>query len=136
VSISFTYSTTTVTINKNPSYMSNWKVSRLNQYAQETVDGVLKVYDGGPNIVVGEIVLQNVVKSEGDALRNFLKDTVTFQLLQFTITPTPPSITDIGGGAGTALTTCNYGGGQSLEGVFEFIPPGKYNIRLPYRKII
>ena len=32
---------------------------RKNQYSQETVDGVLKVYDGGPSVVYGTVVLKN-----------------------------------------------------------------------------
>lgn len=134
MSIAFTYSTTTVTVNRNPSYDSDFSFRRANQYSQETVDGALKTYDGGPNILIGEIVLRNVSKAEGDALRNFIKTTVLFELYQFTITP--PANTDIGGGVGTALTTVNFAGGQDLKGLFKYSAPGTYTITIPYRKVV
>ena len=123
-----------VTINKNPSYDSKYYTVRKNQYSQETVDGVLKVYDGGPSVVYGTVVLKNVAKAEGDALMSFIKSNLVFQLNTFTIAP--PANTDLGNGVGTSLTSCNFDGGQSLDGVFEFIPPGKYNINFPYRKVL
>jgi len=122
----------TVTITRNPSFGTDWSKDRLNQYTQGTADGGRNTYDNGPNILKGTIVLRNVSKANGDALRTYLTDTAIFGKNSFTITP--PASTDLGSGVGTAVTLAFYDGGTNLDGVFEYIAPGIYNINLSYWK--
>lgn len=123
----------TVTITKNPAYGRAWWPRRLNQQSQETADGGLVCYDNGPEIIEGELVINLIDKAQGDALRTYLQGTAYMGYASFTITP--PANTDLGNGAGVAITV-NYTGGPSLEGVLEPVPPGLYNLRLPYRKVV
>lgn len=122
-----------VTINRNPAYGTTWAASRINQVSVETADGGFAVYDAGVKIIRGVLVLNAVDKTEGDSLRTYLEDTAIFQKNTFTIDP--PANTDLGAGAGTAITV-NFDGGQSLDGVFELVPPALYNIRIPWRKTV
>ena len=121
-----------VTINKNPAYGTQWHKIRLNHKSRLVADGTRRTYDNGPEIIKGTIILRNVLKSEGDSLRTYLTDTAIYQKNSFTITP--PANTDLGAGVGTALTGCYYDGGNNIDGVFEYIAPGKYNIKFPYHK--
>jgi len=121
----------TVTINRNPVYPLDPYQERYNQSALDMADASIKVYDGGPTVVHGKLIIKGVLKSEGDSLRTYLTDTAIFQKNTFTITP--PSNTDIGGGTGTALQNCTFDGGNDLKGVFVLVPPGRYDIEFPYR---
>ena len=122
----------TVTITRNPSYGKSWWNSRPGQDKIITADGGHVVYDSGFNELKGVIVLNNVSKAEGDSLRTYITGTAVYEQNSFTITP--PANTDIGGGVGTALTSCYFDGGSDLDGVFEFVAPGSYNIQFPYWK--
>ena len=122
----------TVTLTKNPVYPLNWWPVRFNQYTRETADGGHKTFDNGPTIISGVLNFRNVAKSEGDNLRTFLTGaSARWQKTAFVITP--PAATDIGKGAGFAITAF-FDGGESLEANFELIPPGTYNIIFPYRE--
>jgi len=120
----------TVTINKNPAYGTVWWNIRFNQKTIITADATRKTYDNGPEIILGIIFIRNVVKSEGDSLRNYITDTAIFGKNPFTITP--PPATDLGNGDGNALSVAYYNGGRDLKGVLELIRPQRYNIKFPY----
>ena len=122
-----------VTINQNPVYPLDWYPERYNQASLDMADAALKTYDGGPTVIHGKIILKGVLKSEGDALRDYLTDTAIFQKSTFTITPKAGGNTDLGAGTATALQNCNYEGGNDLSGVFTLVPPGRYDIEFPYR---
>ena len=119
-----------VTINKNPSYGTKWAPVRFNQSTIITANASWKTYDNGPEVIIGEIFLRNVLKSEGDSLRDYLTYTAIFGKNSFTITP--PDYTDLGKADGVALTNAYFNGGKDLAGVFELIRPQRYNIKFPY----
>jgi len=132
--MSITFALTSIdfaTVSKNPCYPLDWAMERYNQSALETADGGLAVYDNGPSVVRGTINIKSVSKSEGDALRTFLTTSAICQKNAMTITP--PANTDLGNGNGVAITNVNFDGGQSLAGVFTLIPPGIYDVSIPYR---
>ena len=131
------HTTTRVTITKNPAYGTRFWSVRLNQYGVDTADGKRSVYDNGPTIVKGVLILRNVSKTEGDSLRTWLIGTSTVQA-KFgaqTFDITPPSATDLGKGAGTAITVY-YDGEEDIDGVLDFHAPGQYDITFPYRESI
>ena len=123
----------TQTITKNPAYGTQWWPVRFNQFTVETADGAWVPYDNGPNVIEGILILKNVDKTESDNLRTYLRDIALFQKNSFAVTP--PSNTDLGKGAGVAITVY-YTGGPDLRGVFTFIPPGRNDIKIPYREKI
>jgi len=119
-----------VTINRNPSVDSKWHNERLNQYTEETADGGRVTYDNGPTITKGTIIIRNVAKTEADNLATYLTGTAIYGKNSMTIDP--PANTDLGAGAGTAITAY-YDGGNTLEGVFQMITATLYNINFPYK---
>jgi len=121
----------TETITKNPAFGTQFWSVQFNQYKVETADAGWVVYNNGPKLIRGNLILKNVDKSESDLLRTFLTDTAVFQKNSFIITP--PAATDLGKGDGNAITVF-YTGGADLAGVFTFIPPGRNDIQIPYRE--
>jgi len=102
----------------------------MNHFSIITADATFKAFDSGPETITGIILIKNVIKTEGDSLRDFISDDIIFGKNALTITP--PAATDLGKGDGVAITNARFLGGNDLNGVFEFIPPGKYNIAFPY----
>jgi len=133
MSVVFGQGGSAVTITKNPVYPLNWYFKRYNQYAVETADAGFVVYDNGPNLIFGTLIIRNVAKSEGDDLRDYLKDTAVFQQTSFLITPESGGDTNLGKGDG-AVIGVYYNGGPDLDGVFTLVSPGYYTITLPYRE--
>lgn len=132
MSVLFEVGADSCTITKNPSFGKNWWHERYNQYVIDTADGGRKIYDNGPDVLKGEIVLRNVSKAEGDALRTFLETKAIYGKNAIDITP--PTNTDIGAGAGTKLSSAYFDGPNTLEGVLSYHEPGLYDIVIPYRK--
>jgi hypothetical protein len=122
----------TATISRNPSHPLDWYPMRYNQSSTPTADGAKATYDGGPTVIKGTLIFNGVDFAEGVALRTWLITYAVYEKNSFTITP--PGSTDIGAGAGTALTTAYFNGGNSLEGVFVMTGGGLWNITFPYRK--
>ena len=121
------------TINRNPSNQTRWWKERLNQKTLFTADGGRATYDNGPTILRGIIVLNLVVRSEGDTLRDYITGTAVWEENSFTIEP--PTNTDLGAGAGTNVTSAYFDGGISLETVFQPSANGLlYTINFPYWK--
>jgi len=118
-------------IAKNPAFGTQFWSVEFNQYRVQTADGGWVVYDNGPSLIEGILILKNVIKSESDSLRTFLTGTAVYEKTSFIITP--PSNTDLGKGDGSAITVF-YSGGSDLKGVFTFIPPGNNDIKIPYRE--
>lgn len=104
---------------------------RLNQFELLTADGSDKVYDTGPTVAHGMLVLKNVSYSDAVTLRTWVRDTLRFALYRFTIS----AITnvDLGLGKSTAITQARWDGGQSLSGVFSYNAPGVYTVNFPFR---
>ena len=123
-----------VTISRNPSASSDWGTVRLNQSTVRTADGGTCTYDNGPEEIRGVLFIRNVPKAEKDSLMSYLRNTAIYGLNSFTITP--PSGTDIGAGNGVALSNCYFDGDPTLEGVFTWNPPGVFDVKLPYRKLV
>ena len=122
-----------ITINRNPVYPLDPYSVRWNQKSVDTADAGRATYDNGPNVIYGTLLLKSVAKSEGDALKTYLLSTAIFGKSSFVLSP--PSNTDLGKGDGVNITVF-YSGGNSLEGVFNLIPPRLYDIAIPYREAI
>ena len=120
---------TTVTITRNPAFGTDWWPFRVNQYSVVTADGGFKTWDAGPTVIEGIIIINNILKSQGDDLRDLLSVTALFASSVVDITP--PANTDLGGGAGGQITA-NIPI-SDLKDVLTLVPPGRYNLRLPYR---
>lgn len=130
--MSFTIGTATIT--KDPAFGSQFHLMRLNQETKITADGGHVTYDNGPNVLIGNIMVKNILKSEADTLRTFIKDTAIFQKVSFTINISTLTNTDLGEGSGTNITNAFFDGGTDLNGVFELIAPGTFNLNFPYWK--
>lgn len=122
-----------VTITRNPAYPLDWAPKRFNQHTQETATAGHATYDGGPNVILGNLFIKSVVRSEAEALRTYLRDTAIYQLNSFTITPQSSGETDLGKGQGTAIRVY-YNGGPDLDGVIILRAPDLFDINLPYRE--
>lgn len=118
-----------VTITRNPAFGTAWHHIRFNQQSIRSADATSITYDNGPNVIEGILIINNVSKTEAGSLLTYLKGTAIFGKNSFTITP--PTNTDLGKGAGTAIT-CYYNGGNDFDGVFTLMSPGVYKISLPY----
>jgi len=75
--------------------------------------------------------MKNVSYAYGQALLHWLKDHVIFSKYAFTIA----AITnvDLGKGKNTQITVCNWDGERSTKGLLEYVAPGNYNVKFPYR---
>lgn len=134
MSITFTKSSTSVIISKNPSYDSDFWHDRKNQSSTEMADGANITYDNGPDVLYGIIVLKNVSSVQAESLRTFIRSTLVYCLNSFTIVP--PSNTDIGAGNGVTLSDVYLYDTVSTKDVFERTPPGIFNITIKYRKVL
>jgi len=119
------------TISKDPSFPTTFFEVRLNHIAGETADGGRITYDVGPTKIAGNMIWKNVVASEANALRTFLKTRAEFSKNPFTINISDFSNLDIGAGAGVNLTTVHFPN-TSLKNIFKPRPPGNFDITLPY----
>lgn len=122
-----------VTINRNPAYPLDWFSKRFNQSKDDTADGGHIVYDNGPSVVLGTILIKNVIRSEAESLRTYLEGTAVYQLNSFTMTPVSGGETDLGKGQGTAIQVF-FDGGSDLSGVFSLRAPDLFDIQFPYRE--
>lgn len=120
-----------VTVPGNIVYGTEWYDKRLNQYAMETADGGDIVYDGGPTLVYGVILMKNVSYTDGELLRSWIRTYAIFQKNTFTIS----AITglDLGNGKGVAITGARYNGSNDMKGVLAYEAPGIYSVNFPYK---
>lgn len=123
-----------VTINKNPALGTDWWPERMNQKTIITADAGHVTYDNGPNVIRGIILIRNVVRTEGDSLIAYVRDTAVFQKNSFTINISTLTNTDLGAGKGTNITTVYWAGGNTLKNYFRFSLPDNYEVRFPYWK--
>ena len=130
-SITFTQGANVVSIDCNLVFGTDWYDIRLNQYEVITADGGNVVYDNGPTMCHGVMIMKGVSYTHGNNLRTWLKSYAIWAYNTFTISAI--SNVDLGKGKNTAITLARYDGGSNLSGVFEFVAPGIYNVRLPYR---
>jgi len=112
-------------------YGTDWFSNRLNQTTVETADGGMVTYDAGPTVCHGVLVLKNVSYTDGQALLHWLKAHILYAKYQFTVAAV--ANVDLGKGKNTALTIVNWDGGRSTSGLLEYVAPGQYNVRFPYR---
>jgi hypothetical protein len=124
-------------------YGTDFYPIRLNQRELKTADGADIVKDNGPTEMHGVMVLKNVSVANAQTLRTWLYTYAVFAKNTFTVAAVTG--VDWGNGSGKAISTAEtpatttnarYDGGATLEGVFEYVAPGIYNVRLPYRYII
>jgi hypothetical protein len=101
----------------------------INHLKVDLSDGTDIVYFGGITRIVGNIELKGVSYSQGNALRNWIINYASYQENTFTISAIVN--VDLGRGLNTALTLVKFGK-TDLEGVFEYIAPGMFNINFPY----
>ena len=135
MSISFTSGAITVTINRGIEHTSQFWKRRLNQFTQTSSDGSLITFDNSITVLEGIINIRFITSADATSLRDFITNTIRFS--RNTLTITPESYDDLGEGDGVALTSVNYNGGISTDGIIEpFGKAGKFNVKFPYRKII
>ena len=127
-------------------YGTSFSFRRLNHFEMRTADGGTVTYDAGPTEVTGVIRMKDVSAAHGDGLRDWIENDIVFTSETFKIEGTDanggiPNV-NLGLGFGYEISTTGgatedayFNGGQNLEGVFEYVAPGKYNIALPYRFI-
>jgi hypothetical protein len=119
-----------ITVNGTIIYGTDHSYERKNQQRRETIDGTDIVYDRGPSIGYGILMIKQVSYAEGVAFREWIRDTIIFQKELFSILP--PSNTDVGGGKGVQVDDCRLLSINTDE-MFEFLAPGIYSITLKYK---
>lgn len=132
-----------VTINRGIEHTSVFWAERINQRTQTSSTGKRFNYDNSRTILRGVIEIRYVEKSEADALRKFLTDTIRFGKSSFNITPEPYD--DLGGGVvdgsaagdGKVIENAFFDGSTTTEGIIKPIGKAyKFNITFPYYKVI
>jgi hypothetical protein len=113
-------------------YGTGYNVKRINQSRRETIDGGDLVFDSGPNIGYGTIILKNVSYENGELFRSYLRNNLNFMRTLFTITP--PTGLNLGNGRGIMISYCRLLKSTD-DGIFDFVAPGVYNITLEYKFI-
>jgi hypothetical protein len=116
--------------NCNVVYGTEWWNTRLNQWEQKASDGTDIVTDSGPTKIKGVLMLKNVSKALGDALRTWIVTKAIFAKNPIRISP--PVGVDIGAGD-AGILTCRYDGGPTVDKVLTLVAPGNYNVKFPYR---
>lgn len=123
-----------ITYHLEPSHLA------FNQFFNETADGTMTCVEKSPfTIVTNTILLLGVNKFVGDNLKSFFKDNLFYNEIPFTleITGNDPSLgldkMNLGKGfeQNPSVTGCNLQV-DSDDGLFEFLPPSTYNIKIPY----
>jgi hypothetical protein len=130
IALSSAPTTTYIDIVGNIIYGTDYYDKRLNQYEQTTVDGVDRVYDGGPTQVHGVILIKNIAWAQGEDIKTFIRENMVFAKNEITITP--PSHINLGEGDGVSIT-CRYDGGQDIKGILTPSAPGVWQLEFPYR---
>ncbi|MCP4986220.1 MAG: hypothetical protein GY928_09190 [Colwellia sp.] len=106
-----------ITINRNPNQDEEpFHEVREGQLSQRLEDGSFITFDSGRTVVNGTLVLDQVLQSEADELRAYIKNTIVFQRFNFSIAP--PSFYDCGLGDGVEVTNCTLLGGPTTSGIF------------------
>lgn len=125
----------TVTFEQGADPESQFHISRAGMISQMTASGTKLYQDNGRKILRGVLIIRFVPKSKTDDFRTWLTDTAKFGQSSFTITP--PEFLDIGGGAGNALTECQWDGDPTTDGA---ITPsgrlGRSDITITYTKVL
>ena len=130
-SLTFLQGANAVIISAATVYGTDWWDDRLNQFELPTANGTDVVYDNGPIMCHGMLVMKGVSYTDGNNLRTWLKTYAIYALNTFSISQL--ANTDLGKGKNTALTVVRWDGGQSTSGVFNLVAPGNYDINFPYR---
>ena len=131
ISITFTQGANAVIISASVVYGTDYYDKRLNQFELPTADGTDVVYDNGPIMCHGTLVMKGISYTDGNALRTWLKTYAIFAYNTFTISAI--SCVDLGKGKNIAITSVRWDGGQNTQGAFQLVAPGNYDITFPYR---
>jgi hypothetical protein len=131
VTLTFTQGANAVSIAASVVFGTDFWDERANQQELETADCTDVVYDNGPTVCHGVIVMKGVSYANGDSLRAWLRTYAIFAYNTFTISAV--ANLNLGNGVNTAITSARYDKGQSLAGVFEFVAPGVFDITFPFR---
>jgi hypothetical protein len=141
ITITLTQGTNAVSVSGSLVYGSDFVPVRLNQIEQKAADGTDIIIDLGPTEIRGALIIKGASLTDGEALRTWLETKTVFAKETFTISGV--SEVNLGNGPGVAISTAaeplpttsnaRYNGGPTLEGVFEKVAPGVFNIKLPYR---
>ena len=135
MSITFTSGAVTVTINRGIEHTSQFWFKRINHNTVQATDGSLITFDNSSTVLEGVIKIRYLTKTDADSLRNFIRNTIRFS--RNTLTITPASYDDLGGGDGVAITSVNYIGDPDTKDIIvPFGKAGKYNVSFPYRTFI
>jgi hypothetical protein len=84
----------------------------------------------GFNVVDGDLLIKNVSRADGDALRTWIHTKAVFQLNVFDI-ETDNDQVDLGEGQGEDLVGVKFGQ-LNDKGVIKLVPPGNYTVKFPF----
>ena len=118
-----------VTVSATVIYGTEHSNERINQVSQRTLDGYRNTWDSGVTIVSTMLKLKNLSKTDGDALRTWLRTKAVFSLKYFTIT-TPDGV-DLGLGEGTDITDAKFTATND-SAVFAYRAPGVFDVNFPF----
>jgi hypothetical protein len=120
-----------VTIHGNIVYGTEFEDQRYNQVSQRNALGQLITYDThGFNVVDGDLLIKNVSRADGDALRTWIHTKAVFQLNVFDISTDNDQV-DLGEGQGEDLVGVKFGQ-LNDKGVIKLVPPGNYTVKFPF----
>ncbi len=120
-----------VVINGHVVYGTDYSSEQWNQVATRTADGKKHTYSNGVNIFSTNLIVKGVVKAEGKAMKDWLREKVVYGLNRFDIALSQP--VDLGEGETTSLLMAEFPKPND-EGVFSLKAPGIYNINFPFEK--
>lgn len=112
-------------------YGTDYYVKRLNQFSLEISDGNDVVYDAGPNIVIGTLMMKGISYQEGLDFEDWLENNLIFQKNLFSIGGIQG--VNLGNGLNTGISGARYTGGRTTEGVLKPVAPGTFNLNFPYK---
>lgn len=115
-------------------YETNIFDRALNQSAERVLDGTLKVYNMSEKSIRSvELNIKSVPEADAEALKAFIKDTLLYRFISFSIIPI--STLDVGNGRGVTISSCNLKT-ESTDGLFRRVPPYFYDVVLPYEFLV
>lgn len=133
VNVTFQTGSEQVSVLGSVIYGTDFYTRRLNQFSLELADGEDAVYDAGPNVVMGTLMMKGIDYSEGLDFETWLKEELIFQKNKFSIQGI--SGVNLGKGLGEGISDARFTGGKSTQSVLQLVAPGKFNLTFPYKFI-
>lgn len=125
-----------------PIYGTRWWPKRENQVSVKTLDGTQSTFDIGPTLVEGILLAKNIRMRTSNDIISFFETVTVFKQYSFTINQfaaypdvalASGSGVDLGSGKGVTVSGVYLRMDEaSLDGIFELVAPGYYNMTLPY----